>query len=561
METKSGGYSISRSLARQLALAFAILLLLFALLFVLDKVFAYRIAEHYVDKLAIAFDLNAHLATAATWVAFAAIIFGTWQLFSFSRIRRRLGITVLFSLTILSSVLLWYATRNHWFDTAGNATKCYVVLRDRVHFGERPGTVDPLSGKTCLAVTPALIPRLEAYNQGKRPRLLDKEPSDYFDRISGESIVWFGRNAGKIEFFDLVGYHPATGEELNPVSRDVIREYRELIEKQKEQAEKEEADKKKAAELQRLPKRLDSDQITFFDMRTGEAQVFYWRGPKGEWEFFDKAGFHPVTGEALKLIDRAALTEWQKSPAGQKKNPQLPQQKSELPPQKDRPKDVVAVQPVVPPAVAIGPQCRTASLNTCREDFRFNQSRALTSCQLLTQCEPQNVIAWSYLGRLQMTSGNLEAAKYSFERQMVLGRNANDDGTVALAAVGLSRLALRHGEVDHADAILRSNVRPANLRPVVRVQVELAEGAIAMRRRDLGAAKRSFETATRTAISIDDKLALAEALYALGGIAIQQGDKPAACAHLRRSRELNVQLQASRNLVEVDRQIGRYGCV
>jgi len=559
METKKSSSQAPIKIARWLAFAIAILLVVLGLLFVLDKILAYRVAEHYVDKLAIAFDMNAHLANIATWVGFAAIIFGTWQLFSFSRIRRRVGITVLFSLTILSSALLWYATRNHWFDTAGNPTKCYVVLRDRVHFGERPGTIDPLSGKTCQAVTPAIVPRLEAYNQGKRPRLLDKEPSDYFDRVSGEPIIWFGRNAGKIEFFDLVGYHPATGEELNPVSRDAIREYRELVEKQKEQAEKEEADKKKAAELQRAPKRLDSDQITFFDMRTGEAQVFYWRGPKGDWEFFDKAGFHPVTGEPLKLIDRPALTEWQKSPAAQKKAPQAPQQKSEVQ-QKDRPRDVVAVQPVVPPAVAIGPQCRTASLNTCREDFRFNQSRALTSCQLLTQCEPQNVIAWSYLGRLQMTSGNLEAAKHSFERQMVLGRNANDDGTVALAAVGLSRVALRHGEVDHAEAILRSNVRPANLRPVVRVQVELAEGAVAMRRRDFGAAKRSFEMATQTAISIDDRLALAEALYALGGIAIQQGDKQAACAHLRRSRELNVQLQASRNILEVDRQIGRYGC-
>ena len=40
--------------------------------------------------------------------------------------------------------------------------------------------------------------------------------------------------------------------------------------------------------------------------------MWFWRGPEGEYEFYDNAGFHPRTGEALIPISKEAITAWQR---------------------------------------------------------------------------------------------------------------------------------------------------------------------------------------------------------------------------------------------------------
>jgi len=51
----------------------------------------------------------------------------------------------------------------HNFDPASGATdKCYVVTRDGIQMGGKPG-IDPDTGLQCRPLTPEVVERLRAY--------------------------------------------------------------------------------------------------------------------------------------------------------------------------------------------------------------------------------------------------------------------------------------------------------------------------------------------------------------------------------------------------------------
>ena len=59
------------------------------------------------------------------------------------------------------------------------------------------------------------------------PKQIVGTPESFFNPLTGEPKVWFWRgNDGTIEFFDNEGFHPRTGDMLQPVTGDVIGEWR-----------------------------------------------------------------------------------------------------------------------------------------------------------------------------------------------------------------------------------------------------------------------------------------------------------------------------------------------
>jgi hypothetical protein len=125
----------------------------------------------------------------------------------------------------------------------------------------------------------------------------------FFDPRTGEPIVWFWRaKSGEIELFNLMGFHPETGEELQPVSRDAVEAFKLQVSARRQWEER----------RQRPPQRIDPETFPPFDRVSGEARVWYWRGEEGEYEFYDNQGFHPRTGEALKKFDREAIATWKR---------------------------------------------------------------------------------------------------------------------------------------------------------------------------------------------------------------------------------------------------------
>jgi hypothetical protein len=54
---------------------------------------------------------------------------------------------------------------------------------------------------------------------------------------------------------------------------------------------------------------IDPEKYPFFDPVTGEPRVWFWR-ESGDYEFYDNRGFHPRTGEQLKVITREDVAKW-----------------------------------------------------------------------------------------------------------------------------------------------------------------------------------------------------------------------------------------------------------
>ena len=266
------------------------------LLWIVDKFVFYYLAQTYVDEVASVLDLNPHLANALVLLTFAIAVFFTRFIWSFSKRRRLLGITGIAALFITHSLVLWYGTHDKPFDRRGNAIKCYVLTRDgQVTYGEQAG-VDPATGRQCRPLTPEMWERLQKYAAGKRPQTITDLNPVFFDPRSGEPIVWYyADKTNGVEIFDLMGFHPDTGEELLPITKEVAEQW-----------------KKQAGErARRIPKLIsDPDKYVFFDPLNGRARAWYWVGSNGRYEFYDSEGFQPQTGDKLQLVTREVVNEW-----------------------------------------------------------------------------------------------------------------------------------------------------------------------------------------------------------------------------------------------------------
>ena len=86
----------------------------------------------------------------------------------------------------------------------------------------------------------------------------------------------------------MLGYHPETGEELLPVTPEIVDRWK---------AQQAQASKKP-------PAPVDPDTYPFFDPKTGRPNIWHSPGESGALEFFDGPGFHPRTGKALTEITR-----------------------------------------------------------------------------------------------------------------------------------------------------------------------------------------------------------------------------------------------------------------
>lgn len=134
-----------------------------------------------------------------------------------------------------------------------------------------------------------------AAQRSKRdPRRISVDPAqvDYFDRASGDPKVWYSESVdGTINLFDSPGFDPSTGEALSPITLDVVKKVR---------SRSPEAEQRPVAP----PKLITSNpgDVQYFDPATGDPAVWYSKGAGGQIRLFDRKGFDPATGVALKPI-------------------------------------------------------------------------------------------------------------------------------------------------------------------------------------------------------------------------------------------------------------------
>jgi hypothetical protein len=284
------------SIAARILVVLALCTLAGGLLFWLfNEAVYFYLARSYAEELADAYDLNRGLTNAVLWASFAAIVTFSGCMFSFSKWKRRIGYLGLGALLIGHSLLLGRVDLN--FRKNGVAERCYVMTRTAIKVLNRVG-IDPETGLECHPLSPQMAEKIELYRSGHRPTQIASSDPKFFDAITGEPIVWYSKNEkGEIELFDLMGFHPKTGEELKPITREVADAWKVQNEKVVRRA---------AALI------TDPDKFGFFDPVTGAAKVWYWRADDGSYEFYDGPGFQSRTGDQLKIVTRDVIADWRK---------------------------------------------------------------------------------------------------------------------------------------------------------------------------------------------------------------------------------------------------------
>ena len=83
-----------------------------------------------------------------------------------------------------------------------------------------------------------------------------------------------------------MGFHPQTGEELKPVTRQIVEEWRE----------------QQSKTVRRIPNRIDPEKFGFFDPVTGDTKIWYWVADSGRLRILRWTWISPKIGRSVKII-------------------------------------------------------------------------------------------------------------------------------------------------------------------------------------------------------------------------------------------------------------------
>lgn len=193
------------------------------------------IADSLAEELAIYIPLNHGFLKSITFIIFVALIPLSTLVISLNRRNRKTGI-ILGGIGLAGFyAVIGYASSNYVIDPiSGDSRKCYTIFNGKLTLHDlvpgRERQFDPETGKECRPVTPVIAARLRQYESAIIPNRIRDDVSpepDMFDRTLGSPLVWYYRwEDGRLELFDNEGFHPETAIPLQPITPDVVREWR-----------------------------------------------------------------------------------------------------------------------------------------------------------------------------------------------------------------------------------------------------------------------------------------------------------------------------------------------
>ena len=122
----------------------------------------------------------------------------------------------------------------------------------------------------------------------------------YFDR-KGEAIKCYVLTRdGRVTYGEHPGIDAATGRECRALTAEILERLKEY-------------------EAGKRPQRITDSNPTFFDPRSSEPIVWYYRSKDNSIEIFDLMGFNPDTGEELLPITKEVGAEWKRQNAEERR--------------------------------------------------------------------------------------------------------------------------------------------------------------------------------------------------------------------------------------------------
>ncbi len=149
-----------------------------------------------------------------------------------AEIRRRKWVKGTVELLILIPIVLvaWSAIRNAYFDPeTGAAARYYALTPEGYRFYDAPGA-DPAYGIPLKPLTKEVITAVRARQEAQFHEYESLDETPYlFHPASGKPQVWYGGDPnGEIQFFSSPGYHPRTGQPLQPITTEVVKAHQQM---------------------------------------------------------------------------------------------------------------------------------------------------------------------------------------------------------------------------------------------------------------------------------------------------------------------------------------------
>ncbi len=203
------------------------------------------------------------MAVPLAFLLFYAVVL----LFSFHEGKRILSILLISIFLVVSCYTMYSFTQDQYFK------KWYSKSPEGYRIYSKGG-FDPVTGEKLEKITPEIAREIEIWKKYKNEPLQPiKEKNQFFDNW-GRAIRWYYRYPnGKIEIFKWKGFHPITGEELLPVTKEIVQEYlKQLAEEEKIIKKKTQPQPKKTA-VTKLPSLEQNLQKVIYEEKIIETPL------------------------------------------------------------------------------------------------------------------------------------------------------------------------------------------------------------------------------------------------------------------------------------------------
>ena len=146
-----------------------------------------------------------------------------------SKWKSRYGYVIVGAIIVIQSLFMFFGERNRFFSlTTGQPIKYYTINPDtrEVQVFDRP--IYDQFGVQAQPVDYSIARQIYRQQHGTQfpnTAVAFDKLKNFFDPMTGQSLVWYCQNQTGYHFFVHSGYDPTTGRKLMPITSEIVEQY------------------------------------------------------------------------------------------------------------------------------------------------------------------------------------------------------------------------------------------------------------------------------------------------------------------------------------------------